>query len=221
MKKALLAFLAIALAYAATAAPAFAQVLYTSGSSTYNLNGYAIQSPLYVTDSFDPTQSGTATSVEFVAWLYLGDSLTDVSWSIGTTADSSNLGSGTVDPSASFIQANSFGYNVYSETFSIPNLSLTDGDTYYLTLQNAVSSNTDPVFWDENDNSNTGYQGGGGTANGAVGSETFEILGTPNTVAATPEPSSLLLLGTGLLGLGLVARARPSLRAGILGSRVG
>jgi len=217
MKKALLASLAIALAYAATASPAFAQVLYTSGSSTHDNSAILISLGDWESDSFVPTESGTATSVEFVAWLYFGDSLTDVDWSIGTAGpDSSNLGSGTVDPSATYIEtlANFGSPDIDTETFTISGISLTAGDTYYLTLQNAISSTGDPVYWDLNDNYNTGYTGttSFGLEGAIPASETFEIL---STTSATPEPSTLLLLATGLLGLGLplAARARRTLPA--------
>jgi hypothetical protein len=161
MKKTILASLAIVLACAAVTAPALADTLYTSGASTYDLQGYTICCGLSISDSFDPTESGTATSVQFVAWLDPSTSLTSVEWSIETTLlYSSNLESGTAYPSASFIETNQDGlyvYDVYSETFSIPSLSLTTGDTYYLTLKNAVATPNNIVSWDENGNFNTGY----------------------------------------------------------------
>ncbi len=53
------------------------------------------------------------------------------------------------------------------------------------------------VLWDANNGPSTAWV----NTYGPVGSETFSILGTEETGVVTPEPSSLLLLGSGLLGL--------------------
>ena len=82
------------------------------------------------------------------------------------------------------------------------------GVTYWLNLQNAVISSGDPVFWDEN-------SGKGCTSNGCPSSASESAVGTIPSEAFTinpgsgtvPEPSSIMLFGSGILGLaGLLRR---------------
>jgi hypothetical protein len=84
-------------------------------------------------------------------------------------------------------------------TFSTGNISLAAG-TYYLVLQNAVLTNGGFYFWDEND----GPSSATNNIAGAIGSESFQILGTTN-VSATPLPSTWFLMLSGFAGLGFFA----------------
>jgi hypothetical protein len=75
-----------------------------------------------------------------------------------------------------------------------------------LNLQNAVVNTGDPVYWDQN--------GGPSEASenclGTLQSESFTILGastTTSTTGTTPEPGTLMLFGSGVLGvLGILRR---------------
>jgi len=58
-----------------------------------------------------------------------------------------------------------------------------------------IASNGDNGGWDENDGPSTACNPDVGC--GGLGSESFQIYGTP--AAAAPEPASLVLLGSGML----------------------
>jgi hypothetical protein len=102
---------------------------------------------------------------------------------------------------------NQFGFNVCLETANLTPFNLNAG-TYWLNLENGQVSNGDPVYWDENDGPSAASEGSLGT----IPSESFTILGTTTsttgTTSTSPEPSSIILLGSGILGMAGIVRRK-------------
>jgi PEP-CTERM motif len=81
--------------------------------------------------------------------------------------------------------------------------------TYWMNLNNAVVPNGDPIYWDENSGPSSASQNSVGT----IPSESFTLLGgsttsQTTTTSTTPEPSSIMLFGSGILGLAGVLRRK-------------
>jgi hypothetical protein len=203
---------------AALAVPAAADsTLYTNGPIEAQ-NAWYISDSLAVADSFTLSASSTLTSVEFGAWNQT--SIPGVlEWAITTgtpfTASSTMLFSGIAHVSviANFGDIGLGEFDVTSDTFSLPSgIDLASG-TYYLTLQNGVADGVYPIAWDESDGPSTAYSSQSGLLSGkgcqigepasATCSESFTIYGSSATVA--PEPGSISLLLSGIVGLTLLA----------------
>ncbi len=211
------------------AGTASADLLYSNGP----INGgdgpglgdaFTINYGYSVSDSFTVGAAGTVTGFDFGSWNFSGDVLTQVDWAIGSTTYGNDLGFGTatgLSVSTALQYTNGDGYDIYLNTISGLNVALGAG-TYWLTLQNAVVPNGDPLFWDENDGPSTAFASAYGNlanaaggqlpycANGAAnnictGSESFDVFGT---TSATPEPSTELFVGAGLLLTAGISRFR-------------
>src|SRR5208337_90003 len=87
---------------------------------------------------------------------------------------------------------------------------------YYLNLENATTAQGNAVYWDENDGVGCGGSDGHGlncissaysAGIGTIPSESFTIQGN-GSGGATPEPTSLLMFGSGVIGLGGLPRRR-------------
>ena len=212
-----MAWLAI-LCLALGAIPASAQFFtYDNGPVNGTTNAWTINFGFTVSDTF-VAGSYPATGFAFYVWEIEGDSVTSVSWSITSGENSGTvLGSGTaVGPGLTdrFISTNQYSYDIDLLTVTgINGGSEQDGTTYWLNLVNATTKDGEPVYWDENSGVGCGGLNGTGQGcpslasendEGTIPSDAFTISG----IETTPEPSSIMLLATGIFGLAGVLRQK-------------
>lgn len=185
--------------------PAMASVLYTNGPINGTLSAYSFTGAYgwEVANSFTLATQSTITSFDMGVWVFPGDVPVSADWKI-LSGGPDWLG-GTVLASGSGTFTNVFWgvgfsfYDIYTSTISGLNVTL-PGGAYWLELLNgAPNVPGDPVFWDENDGLSQAYQ----INTGAINSEAFTIYGSP-----VPEPSEIMLLGSGALGALAVIRRR-------------
>jgi hypothetical protein len=178
--------------------------VYTNGPINGNTNAWTINFGFAVSDTFT-TSGGSLTGLQFGVWLFPGDVLQSVEVLIGTSEYANDITDQTVSiTQSSNCPANNFGFMVCTETGSLTGVAPGAG-TDWLTLQNAVVSDGDPVFWDEN----SGPSLASHTTVGTIPSEAFTVFGsTISTTSTTPEPSSIMLFGSGILGLAGMLRRR-------------
>jgi|SRR5271165_371138 len=200
------------------AIPAWAQT-YDNGPINGTTDAWTINFGYIVSDTF-VAPSNTVTGFSFGVWEFPGDSMSSVDWSITSGENSGTVfGSGTATKGAgsggslsdNFVSTNQFGYDIDTITVTGLNVPTTSGSgsTYWLNLQNAAVPSGDPVFWDENSGKGCGGSGCPSQASessvGTIASEAFTINGGTGT---TPEPSSIMLFGSGILGLAGVLRRK-------------
>jgi hypothetical protein len=211
MRIASLSLLALCLAVV----PAVAQTVYSNGAINGNTDAWTVNFGFIVSDTFNVTNNNTTiTGGSFGMWLFSGDTLTSAELSI---TSGENGGTSYFDQTVNFTQgscvANQYGYNVCQEntTFNGPTL---NAGSYWLNLQNASVPSGDPVYWDEN----SGPSQASENSVGSIPSEAFTVLGSTSTSTSTtttsttgtsvPEPSSIMLFGSGILGLAGVLRRK-------------
>jgi PEP-CTERM motif len=206
--------------------PASAQVtLYDNGPINGTVNGWEIPE----TSPGNVQLAGSATynigqvkgTISVGVWESPGDTLTSLGWAFtslptGGTVFASGTASGA-NLTDTFVSMNEYGYDIDKVTLSDLNLSL-DAGTYWLSLNNAQTPSGDPVFWDENSGAGCGGDDGNGggcpsqaydSEVGTIPSEAFTIQGSDGGGSGSaPEPNSLALFGSGVLGIGGLLRRR-------------
>jgi hypothetical protein len=211
MRIASLSLLALCLA----AIPAMAQNdLYDNGAINGEIEGWTINFGFAVSDQFTLGGNSAVNGIQFGAWLFPGDVLQSAEVSI---TSSEFGGTSYFDQTVNFTQSGCFsngGFNVCNESGSFGNVSLGAG-SYWLNLANGVTSEGNPVYWDQNNGNSLASESSIGT----IPSESFTIMGsgtgatittttTGGGTSTTPEPSSIMLFGSGILGLAGVLRRK-------------
>jgi len=177
--------------------------LYDNGPTNGTIDGWTINFGFVVSDTFNLTSNSTVNGMNFAAWMAPGDVLE----SVDVLISSSEFG-GTVyfDQQVNFTQSgctlNQYGYNICNEVGTFSGLAMNAG-TYWVNLQNAVVNTGDPAYWDENDGPSSSSEN-----EGTLPSESFTMLGRANGGGTTPEPGSILLFGSGVVGVGSLLRRK-------------
>lgn len=201
MKRAVYSLLFLSLAGAVATVPVCAQTLYnnfTQYSDTavpyvaYGVFGY----PYEVTDSFELGSNSSVAGANLILWAYADSSTPqtgwDINWSIGTTQYGNDVATGTdATPTSNYINTeydssvhnSSYLFNLYSVTIPIPDVALSGGAEYWLTLSNTTNTQEGDAYWDASDGPSTAYS----PAYGKIPSETFELFGADGP---TPVPEA-------------------------------
>jgi hypothetical protein len=212
MRTASLLLLAFCLPLAAVSATA-QQTLYENGPIDGQTLAWTINFGFEIDDSFYiASSSAQVNGVAFGAWLFPGDTLESVEVSITSQpAFGTTYFDGVVNFAQSGCVLNSGNFDVCTETGSFSPVTLSNG-TYYLNLQNAVTAEGNMVYWDQNNGVGCHSEGCPSLAFPdffeSIPSESFTMLGSNTSTGTTPEPGSIALFASGVLGLGTVLRRK-------------
>jgi PEP-CTERM motif len=195
--------------------PAMAQTLYSNlgtGSTVYNCcSGWAVTGTGSIGTSFTPAEQFQVTASGNVSQIDVGVGYVSGygnSFYVDIDANSGSNTPGTVLASFTGLSSStSFGTccGLVSIT-GISGLTLNTGTNYWMVIGPTSSSSNTFDAWNYS-NSATGlenYSTDGGktwTSNGVTSQAAFDIIGGGGGSGSTPEPTSLLLFGSGLLGV--------------------
>ena len=185
--------------------PASAQVLYSNGTPNLNAIAWTINFGYAVSDSFNLSSASTVNGFDMWVWEAPGDKALTVDWSI-TSAEfgGTSYGSGTASVTDTILTTNQYGYQIDQLTGGTGGVALGSG-TYWLNMQNAVMQSGGALYWDENSGASQASE----NTLGSIPSESFDMTGTSGIgTQTTPEPSSIMLFGSGILGLAGVLRRK-------------
>lgn len=189
-------------------APAMADTLYDNGPVNGTTDAWTINFGFAVSDTFTCCNGSPGFSIEGVqmgVWLLPGDRVQSVDMAIGEDFFGTDISPFQTlsNPSVEDLGINQYGYDIQIIGFTFPNIHIPCCLTT-ITFQNAVEGNFgDPIYWDENSGPSEAMENQLGT----IPSEAFTLTGTPEG-GTTPEPSSIMLFASGILGLAGVLRRK-------------
>jgi hypothetical protein len=191
-----------------------ADTLYNNGGFNGNIDGWSIDYGFAVSDSFTVPDGSTIQDFHLAYWTAAGNQMTSVDMAFGSTSFGGTYNTYGVSGST-LLGTNNFGFAVYQSDIT-SGISTPWSGSGYVSLQNACtaggcSAGEAQIFWDENNGGSTAYE----NTLGSIGSEAFTLTGstgttttTTTTTGTTPEPSSIMLFGSGILGLAGVLRRK-------------
>ena len=183
-------------------------ILYSNGPYNGTADAWTINFGFSVSDSITLALDPHVKSLDFVYWdgsaaSQSSDLLTSVDMALGSTSFGGSPQTLTTLTNT-FLSTNQYGYSLYQADFSSFDIPWSGGG--YMTLSNACTTSgcsvSNPIYWDENSGPSTAYE----NTLGSIPSEAFTLSGTGDT--STPEPSSIMLFGSGILGVFGVLRRK-------------
>jgi len=205
--------LSVTLLCLALSAPAFAGTIFDDGPTNGQYNAFFVDGPnpgpfsQWIADQFVATGSGTPGELDFGLWVPTGSTPTTITYWLGLNYLDSTISGGNPvtlngGNSSLLISNNQYGYDVYEITLkNLTGGNMTSGQTYWLTLGNANDSFASQFdAWDVNEGPALCYFGVGGSFIGGCG-DGGEAFTLSMGVSTVPEPGTMVMLGTGILGL--------------------
>jgi hypothetical protein len=200
-----------------------ADTVYYNGLYNGTTDAWEINFGFSVTDSFTCGNifGCEVQGLNIVTWNFPGDSLNSLEMQLGSTSFGNDYSDQVVSPSGSAdLGTNEFGFELWRYDFTFLGADVPYGSSW-ITVSNAVTSQGQPIYWDENGGigcppweqgcPSSAYE----NSVGSIPSESFTLTGIlcgpggPDYCGPpAPEPSSILLFGSGILGLAGILRRK-------------